>query len=441
MNFRGKRILIVGFGVSGQAAARFLSRRGAKVAVTDQRPREDLGAFPSDLKGLEGFWGGHPEEAFRGRDLVILSPGVPLGLPELKAAKRRGTTVLGEFGLAAMLLKSPMIAVTGTNGKSTTVTLIEDMLKRSKKKVALGGNIGTPLMEIVEENKKFDWVVAEVSSYQLETCAKVFRPRIAVLLNITEDHLERYASFAEYAKAKFRIFKDQGPRDTLIYNAADRIVAAGVRRAKARKIDFTVGATPKGAAGADLVFAPNQAFDLSRMKLVGLHNQENMKAAIVASRVAGASPQAIQRTLETFEGLPHRTQFVRERNGVRYYDDSKGTNVDAAVKSLAGFDDGRVLLIAGGRDKGGSYRPLREAVARKARLVLTIGEAGPAIARELQAVTEVLPAGALDRAVKEAADKARPGDVVLLSPACSSFDQFRDYKERGDAFQRLVRQL
>lgn len=424
MNFRGKHILIVGFGVSGQAAARFLKHRGAKVAVTDQRKKDELGTFPSDLRDLEGYWGGHPEEAFQGRDLIVLSPGVPLDLPELRRARRRGVPVLGEFGLAASLLRSPLIAVTGTNGKSTTATLIEMMLRNARKKVALGGNIGTPLMEIIEEKKKFDWVVAEVSSYQLETCAKDFRPRIAILLNITEDHLDRYSSFEAYAKAKFRIFANQGPRDTLIYNGADPVVVRGVRDAKARKIDFR-----------------SEMHPLDRVKLVGFHNQENMKAAIATAKVAGASPKAIQKTLEAFEGLPHRTRFVRELGGVRYYDDSKGTNVDAAVKSLIGFEDGRVILIVGGRDKGGSYSPLREAVRRKARLVLTIGEAGPAIARALRGAAEVVPTETLDKAVRFAASRARSGEVVLLSPACSSFDQFRDYKDRGDAFQRLVRGL
>ena len=209
MNYKGMNILIVGFGVSGQAAARFLLGRGARVAATDLRPRETMGTFPPDLARLEGFWGGHSEEIFKNRDLIVVSPGVPMDLAGFKAAKRRGIPIVGEFGLAAALLKSPLIGVTGTNGKTTTVTLIERMLRSAGKKVALGGNIGTPLMEIVEERKKFDWVVAEVSSYQLETCAKVFRPKIAVILNVTEDHLDRYPSFEAYAKAKFRIFKDQ----------------------------------------------------------------------------------------------------------------------------------------------------------------------------------------------------------------------------------------
>src|SRR3989338_2037295 len=382
MNFKGKDILIVGFGVSGQAAARFLLGRGARVAATDLRPRETMGTFPPDLARLEGFWGGHSEEIFKNRDLIVVSPGVPMDLAGFKAAKRRGIPIVGEFGLAAALLKSPLIGVTGPNGKTTPVRRMEGMLRSAGKKVALGGNIGTPLMEIVEERKKFDWVVAEVSSYQLETCAKVFRPKIAVILNVTEDHLDRYPSFEAYAKAKFRIFKDQGPRDTLIYNATDPVIAKGVRRSKARKIDFQ-----------------RETHSLDGMKLVGLHNQENMKAAIVVARVAGASPQAIQKTLETFEGLPHRTQLVRTRAGVTYYDDSKGTNVDAVVKSLIGFPDGRVILIVGGRDKGGSYEPLREAARKKAKLVIAIGEARGQIARAMEGATEVAMVGALQEAV------------------------------------------
>jgi len=435
VNFKGKKILIVGFGVSGQAAARYLMHCGAKVAVTDSRALADLGTFPKDLRDIEGFWGGHSEEAFRGRDMIVLSPGVPLELPELKRARKRGVKVVGEFGLAASLLKSPMIAVTGTNGKSTTVSLIEAMLRSARKKVALGGNIGTPLMEIVEEKKKFDWVVAEVSSYQLETVLKPFRPKIAVILNITEDHLDRYPSFEAYAKAKFRIFEDQTTSDVLVFGADDPVVAKGIKKTKSKK-------TPVSIAGpADRIVFGNEEYPLARVKLTGVHNRENMTAAIAAARAAGAGPAAIQKALETFEGLPHRTEFVREREGVRYYDDSKGTNVDATVKSLLGFEDGHVVLIAGGRDKGGSYAPLRDVARRKTKLVLTIGEAGPAIAKALKGGAELVPVGTMDRAVRVAAERAKPGDVVLLSPACSSFDQFRDYKDRGNTFQKLVKQL
>ncbi len=422
MNLRNKNILIIGFGISGQAAARFLMHRGARISVADSCEIA-LKTLPPDFRGLK-FHHGHPPEIFERRDLIVVSPGVPSDLPGLVLAKRRRIPVVGEFGLAARLLKWPLIAVTGTNGKSTTVTLIHKMLKAGGMDAALAGNIGTPLMEIVEERKKFDWVVAEVSSYQLETLLPPFRPKVSAILNITEDHRDRYPGFHEYALAKFRIFKDQGPKDTLIYNAADPVVTQGVRRAKVRKIDFQ-----------------SETHSLDGMKLAGIHNQENMKAAIAVARTAGASPQAIQKILETFEGLPHRTEFVRTRLGVSYFDDSKGTNVDAAVKSLAGFPDRRVVLIAGGRDKGGSYETLKKAAAKKAKAVIVLGEARRRLAEALRSVADVSVVKDLEEAVPLAASKAKAGDVVLLSPACSSFDQFKDYKERGETFQRLVRDL
>lgn len=427
MNFKGRDILIVGFGVSGQAAARFLMHRGAKVTVTDSRNVEAQ-RIPPDLRRLS-FHQGHETKLFLGRDLIVVSPGVPLDLPALKAVRRKGIAVVGEFGLAAKFLKAPLIAVTGTNGKSTTVTLIHEMIKAAGLKSALGGNIGTPLMEIVEEKKKFDWVVAEVSSYQLETVMAPFRPKISAILNVTEDHLDRYPSIREYAQAKFRIFQDQKSRDVLVYNGSDPIVAKGVRRAKAKKIDFSVTAS--------LRVTPT----LEGMKLVGLHNLENMSAAIAVASSAGVPLKAIQKVMASFSGLPHRTQFVREVEGVRYFDDSKGTNVDAVVKSLAGFPDGRVVLIAGGRDKGGRYDPLRTACRKKAKLVILIGEARAKIAEALEGSVPVRETETLGQAVGLAHENAVAGDTVLLSPACSSFDQFRDYKERGDVFQKLVRDL
>ncbi len=460
MNFRGKHILIVGFGVSGQAAARFLTARGAKVSVTDSgHPDERL--IPKDLRGLEFHFGGHAPELFRGKDLIVLSPGVPANLPGIQLARRRRIPVVGEFGLAAKLLKSKMVAVTGTNGKSTTVTLIYEMLKAAGKKAALAGNIGTPLMEVVMEIEgsdknpawpvrgagvrgapeahphKIDWVIAEASSYQLETVVSPFRPKISVLLNITEDHLDRYATFMDYARAKFRIFRDQKSGDVLVYNEADSVVKKGARKARSKKIGF-----PKDIrdTGSTIVFG-KEIYPLDRVKLVGAHNRENMAAAIAAARSAGASQAAVQKTLETFRGLPHRTQLVSERSGVRYYDDSKGTNVDAVVKSLEGFPDGRVILIAGGRDKGGSYEPLRSACGRKAKLVIVLGEARKKIAEALKGAVSVEEVERMEQAVPMAAERAETGDVVLLSPACSSFDQFKDYKERGDVFRKLVLSL
>ena len=411
MNFKGKKILVVGLGISGQAAVRFLRDRGAIVTDTDQRRDGD-----PDLK------------IFREKDLIVISPGVPLSLPGLKEARRLRIPVLGEFGLAAQLLKVPIIAVTGTNGKSTTVTLITQMLEAGGKRVALAGNIGKPLVEVVMENKPLDWVVTEVSSYQLETVEK-FHPKISVLLNITEDHLDRYDSFRQYAQAKFRIFKEQGPRDFLIYNEEDGVIRRAVRGVRAKKIGFS----QKGFS--------KREYSLENVKLVGLHNRENMMASILVARTAGISRQNIQRVLDRFEGLPHRTQFVRNRAGVRYYDDSKGTNVDAVVKSLSDFPDKSVILIAGGRDKGGSYRPLRKMVKKKVKRAILIGEARQNIGKALSGVTQVDIMDGLEDAVPRAARLSKPGDVVLLSPACSSFDQFKDYKERGDLFCGLVKRL
>ncbi len=437
MSFQGKRVLIVGFGVSGRAAARFFLAKGARVAVTDsQNPPASGGVIDGRL---ETHWGGHPTGIFSGRDLICVSPGVPLDLPGLKLARRKRIPIWGEFGVAADWIarhwKTPMIAVTGTNGKSTTVTLIAKMIEASGKRVALAGNIGKPLMEVVLEGKGLDWIIAEVSSYQLETAPR-FHPRIAVILNITADHLDRYSSLRGYAAAKFRIFGEQTRRDLLLYKEDDPIVRRGVRRARARKSGFSLRDLKAG-----VIHLGEERYPLHRVRLIGRHNVENMIASIAAAREAGVSPAVIQRALNGFEGLPHRTEFVRERNGVRYYDDSKGTNVDAVVQSLAGFPDGRVILIAGGRDKGGSYQPLRRMAAQKVKCVLLIGEACDRMASALKGSVDVETPGRLERAVSVAASRAKPGDVVLLSPACSSFDQFRDYKERGDLFQRLVREL
>jgi UDP-N-acetylmuramoylalanine--D-glutamate ligase len=436
MNFKNKKILVVGFGKSGQAAARFFLQEGAKVAVTDMAAPSPLPSFGP----LESCWGKHPAAFFEKRDLIVVSPGIPLDLPGIRSASRRRIPIIGEFGLAAEWIarkwKTPMIAVTGTNGKSTTVSLITKMLEKAGKRVALAGNIGKPLLEVVMEGKKPDWIVAEVSSYKLETVKK-FHPKISVLLNITEDHLDRYDSFKDYARAKSRIFKEQTARDFLIYNEEDKIVRAAVKRSKAKKIGFSI---TKNLKGKKIVYG-KESYSLDRVTLVGLHNIENMAASIMAARVAGVPEKEVQEALETFTGLPHRTVFVRSHLGVRYYDDSKGTNVDAAVKSLSGFPDGKVILLAGGRDKGGSYASLKKMAAKKAKLALLFGESKEKIAKALKGTTETVLLDRLEEAVLLASMKAREGDIVLLSPACSSFDQFKDYKERGETFQKMVLRL
>ncbi len=446
MRLKGKNILVVGLGVSGQACVRFLLRQGAFVTAVDQRNKLLFRRFLDSVSGLSlgrlgerlnVHFGSQPIALFRRRDLIVVSPGVPLDLPGLKTK----TPVIGEFGLAALFLRPPVIAVTGTNGKSTTVTLIHEMLRAGKIRSALAGNIGTPLLEVVMSRRQPAWVVAEVSSYQLETAPR-FHPKISVLLNVTEDHLDRYRSMKEYAQAKFRIFAEQKGRDLLIGNDRDPIVRRGMKKFKGRCLSIHSPSlfVQRGIQGNAIHFQ-NERYSLEKSRLVGEHNLENQMAAVAAARCAGVSRAVVQKTLDRFKGLPHRTEFVRTVGGVRFYDDSKGTNTDAVVKSLAGFPDGRVILIVGGRDKGGSYAALRKRAGQKAKLVIAIGEARQHIARSMKGSTPVRVVERLEKAVPLAVSKACAGDVVLLSPACSSFDQFRDYKERGDRFQKLVKGL
>lgn len=419
MNFKNKKILVVGLGLSGQAAVRFFLQQGAHVSVTDQKKI----SLPSSLsRSLECHWGAPLSKVFLNQDLIVLSPGVPTSLKPLQEARKRKIPITGEFGLAAQLLQSlkiPIIAVTGTNGKSTTVTLIAEILKNAGFKTVLAGNIGKPLLEVVMENKNLDWVVAEVSSYQLDT-AEHFRPRISVLLNVTEDHLDRYSSFRAYAQSKARIFKEQKGRDVLIYNQDDPVVSRLVRKAHCKKIPLNA-------------FQP--------LKPIGIHNIHNVSASIAVARQVGVNPKIIQEVLENFRGLPHRVEFVRKHHDISYYDDSKATNVDAVVRALEGFENSRVILIGGGREKEGSYLPLVRMAQSKVKLAIFFGEAKKNMGRALSQVTKVIETENLKEAVARAVQEACPEDVVLLSPACSSFDQFKDYKDRGDLFQKLVKNL
>lgn len=457
LNFKNKKILVVGLGVSGQAAVAFFLQRGACVTVADQRDESEMRKilqprrFGPLVKKVPCYGGDHPTKIFEGQDLILVSPGVPLDLPGLNLARQKKIPIIGEFGLASELLRVPMIAVTGTNGKSTTVTLIAEILKRAGYKVALAGNIGSPLLEVVLKKEKLDWIVAEVSSYQLETVRR-FRPRVSVLLNVTDDHLDRYSSFQAYGEAKLKIFGQQTPRDVVIFNADDPFLKKGVPRARARKIGFSAGVAKierKNIVGLYLsshsLFYVHgrhrEEYTLANVRLMGLHNIENIMASIAAAREASVAPRVIQKTLEAFKGLPHRMQFVRDHKGVRYYEDSKATNVDAVVKALTSFKPRQVVLIAGGRDKGGSYEPLRQMAKEKLNLAILIGEARDTMAKALSGAVEIEKKEDLPSAIALATRRAKRGDVVLLSPACSSFDQFRDYKERGQLFQSLVKNL
>lgn len=444
MELGGKNVLVIGLARTGRECACFLAGQGARVAVSDLRGAAELKAEMGVLAGLPIRYhlGNEQLSWLDGVDLVIPSPGVPMENPLLKEAVARHISVLSEIELADNFFRAPLAAITGTNGKSTTTTLIGKMLQADGKKTFLGGNLGAPFIGAVSE--PWDWGVVEISSFQLEWVER-FRPRIAVHLNVTEDHLDRYPTFADYCRAKERIFAAQTEDDFAILNRDDPRVWGLKPRLKAQVVSFGFAEVGAGVfAGSDEIIwrggAGEERFTIKRAKIQGVHNVENMMAAIAAAQCAGVSRRAIETTLEEFPGLEHRLEFVREKDGVRYYNDSKGTNVGAVVKSLASFSV-PVILLAGGVDKGGDYGPLAEGVQQKVRRLLLFGAAKQVIAAALGRLTETVIVDDIKAAVSDAAAHARPGDIVLLSPACSSFDQFNNYAERGRVFKQLVQAL
>jgi UDP-N-acetylmuramoylalanine--D-glutamate ligase len=444
----GRRVLVVGAAKTGVATANFLLGRGAVVTVTDRR---DAGSLDAYLAGLhprvELELGGHRQETFLSRDLIVPSPGVPMDDPLLATARGVGVPILSEIELAYRFLPVPLVAVTGTNGKSTTVTALGKVFEEAGISVCVGGNLGNPLIGEVDGLKTAQMVVAEISSFQLEWIES-FRPRVAAILNVSEDHLDRYRSFEEYLRVKERIFENQEPEDHLVLNGDDHLVREAGTRASSSKVWFSRRTIPlqgvylfRGWIYSRLGRGTGRKImPVSEMLITGEHNWENALAVTAMALLGGASPADVRRALGRFEGLPHRTQFVREKDGVRFYDDSKGTNVGAAARTLSGFQS-PVVLIAGGRDKGGSYAPLFPLVREHARCLVLTGEASGRMARELEGAAPIVRAGDMAVAVREAAAAARPGDTVLLSPACSSFDQYQDYVQRGRHFQDEVRKL
>jgi len=444
MEIKGKKVLVLGLARTGRECARFLAQRGASVQVTDVRSEEELKQEMETLAALpiRYFLGGEDPDWLEGVDIIVPSPGVPAENVLLKEGSRRGIKILSEIEFACRFLRAPLVAITGTNGKSTTTTLVGEMLKASGGKVFVGGNIGTPLIGFVGGD--WEWGVVEVSSFQLEWIEE-FRPRISVLLNLTEDHLDRYPNFRAYCHAKQRIFEAQAANDIAILSRDDRLVWEMRKRIRARVVSFGFSEVDDGVfvAAREMIWrdgSREEKFPLSRVKIQGVHNVENMMAAIAAAKSAGVSASAIQKVLEDFPGLEHRLEFVREKDGVRYYNDSKGTNVGAVVKSLASFSD-PVILLAGGVDKGGDYGILRQEIRQKVRRLVLFGEAQEIIARALGDLTETVIVENLEAAVGDAFAHARAGEVVLLSPACSSFDMFRNYAERGQVFKSLVQAL
>ena len=448
MELKGKRVLVVGLGKSGVASSLFLQGCGAKVTVSDAKSQEQLrNEIPALLdKGIVVETGKHGERTFRDQDLIVVSPGVPNDVPQLVNARRVGTPVIGEIELAARFLQGEIVAITGSNGKTTTTTLTGEVIAAGGRRVLVGGNIGTPAITFVEQSSPETWVVLEISSFQLETI-ETFRPHIAVVLNVTPDHLDRHGSMENYIAAKKRIFENQSAEDFAVVNADDPLCMQMSQGAKgqiytfSRRKEVERGAYVRGGniycrdANGEAEIMPT-----SEITLKGAHNLENVLAAVTVGQLAGIEPVAIREAVKDFKAVEHRLEFVLSIKGVQYYNDSKATNVDATIKALESFPGG-IHVILGGKDKDSDYSLLNDALCERVKKVYTIGAAAEKIESQITGVADVFNAGTLDNAVRRAAESAVEGDVVLLAPACASYDQFVNYEQRGKAFKEVVHAL
>ena len=443
----GKRVLVVGLARTGLVSALFSAAYGAKVTATDERPIPEVAEAAEKLRvaGVKLELGGFVPQTFLEQDLIVVSPGVPAKIEPLENARAKGIPVWSEIELAWRFLRGKLVAITGSNGKTTTTSLVAHILKTSNVPTLIGGNIGTPLLALVETSVDTSVTVAEISSFQLETIDS-FRPEIGVLLNLTPDHLDRHITFEEYAGAKMRMFENQLEKDIALLNADDPEVT---KRMPAKPKIFWFSRQKRVATGAflrddQIIFRhEGSEVELARLadiQLRGQHNVENVLASCAAAYLAGAVPAAIAAGVKSFRGVEHRLEFVAELSGVQYYNDSKATNVDAAVKAVEAFP-GPLVVILGGRDKGSPYTPLRELLHERARLALLIGESAEKIAADLGDAVAFENAGTLQQALHIAARHVQPGDTVLLAPACSSFDQFENYEHRGRVFKELVAQM
>ncbi|HUJ23552.1 MAG TPA: UDP-N-acetylmuramoyl-L-alanine--D-glutamate ligase [Bryobacteraceae bacterium] len=435
----GARALVVGTAKSGLASVELLVRHGAEVTATDlkrspeaERALEEL-HVPFELQS---------ETVFERADLIVLSPGVPADLEPLEAARRRGATVIGEVELASYFLQGPIIGITGSNGKTTTTALVGHILRESAMAAQVGGNIGTPVTAMIGSSRPEQWNVLELSSFQLETICR-FRAQIAVALNVTPDHLDRHHTFEKYAAAKGRLFETQQPGDCAVLNADDPVCVQYAALSEASALWF--GSTRRVTPGVwlrsgEIWFENERLMPASEIPIRGMHNVENTMAAAAACRTAGASLAQIAAAVRTFRAVEHRLEFVRNVSGVDFYNDSKATNVDATLKALDAFPGG-LWVILGGKDKGSDYTVLRKPLAEKARAVLLIGAAAAKIRGQIEGFVPLEDAKTLDAAVRDAYAAARPGETVLLAPACASFDQFDNFEHRGRVFKSLVAEL
>ncbi len=447
MEFNGMNTVVVGAARSGVASAKLLRSKGAAVTLTDRNREETI---PADLSGLKETGiiiqaGGHKEEVFLASDLIVISPGVPMDIGPLKSARKKGINIISEIELASYFIKAPIIGITGTNGKSTTTTLVGKILQEDGKDVFVGGNLGTPLSDAVLSGERYDLVVCEISSFQLEGI-KSFKPHIAAMLNITPDHLDRYSTMVDYIEAKWRICANQGNQDFTVLNLDDPLLSGKEGRIRSRTIHFSrkkkikYGIFTEEGVMTSSMGAYRDIIKTDDLLIKGVHNLENAMASAAISLSAGCRIESIEKALKEFRGLEHRLEFVREIDGVRYINDSKGTNVGAVVKSLEGFES-PIILIAGGRDKGGDFSPLKDLVAEKVKGLILIGEAKGLLRSAFDGITDIAEAEDMSDAVRLARKRGRAGDIVLLSPGCASFDMFRNYEERGKVFREIVNSI
>jgi UDP-N-acetylmuramoylalanine--D-glutamate ligase len=448
MELKDKRVLVVGLGKSGVASALFLKSRGARVTVSDSKPETELRDEILLLleHGITIETGGHGERTFRGQDLIVVSPGVPVDAPQLVQARSLGESVIGEIELAAQFLEGSIVAITGANGKTTTTSLAGEIVAAGNFPTLVGGNIGTPAVSFVGQAGPATWTVLEVSSFQLETIVN-FRPRIAVILNITPDHLDRHKTFANYVHAKERIFENQRPDDFTVLNADDPTTSELSHRTGAQLFWFSrQRAIEKGAfIRGSHIYTRDGHFEqeimpVTEVPLKGAHNLENVLAAVSVGILVGCRPNQIRHAVVNFKAVEHRLEFVARMAGVDYYNDSKATNVDATIKALESFP-ANIHLILGGKDKGSDYTLLNDLLRQRVKRVYTIGAAAAKIELQIQGATQIESAQTLENAVWRASESATPGDVVLLAPACASFDQFQSYEHRGRAFKQTVHSL
>jgi len=448
LDLNNKRVLVVGLGRSGVASALFLKQRGAQVTVSDSKPQEQLGEeIPVLLDhGIAVETGGHGERTFHGQDLIVVSPGVPVDSPPLVQARALGEPVIGEIELAAQFLPKNIVAITGSNGKTTTTTLTGEIIAAGGYATHVGGNIGTPAVSLVDAARPDSIIVLEVSSFQLETI-QIFRPKVAVVLNVTPDHLDRHRTFETYVDAKARIFENQQADDFAVLNGDDPVCVELAGRTPAqvfwfsRKKEVQQGTFVRDGRILFRDSAGQKEVTLaSEIPLKGAHNLENSLAAVCVGVLMKCVPERIRAAVHKFKAVEHRLEYVATIRGVEYYNDSKATNVDATIKALESFP-ANIHLILGGKDKGSDYTVLNDLLRERVKYVYTIGAAAAKIESQIKEAAETVHAESLDNAVQRASANAQPGDIVLLAPACASFDQFRNYEHRGKVFKELVHGL